>query len=82
MTMGLGFATLVDPQRGANTPVLGQLFMIFGTLTYLAINGHLVLLGALAKSFQTLPIGGAHIDREFPAGRWCCGARVSSRPDC
>jgi flagellar biosynthetic protein FliR len=41
--------------------VLGQLFMIFGTLTYLAINGHLMLLGALAQSFHTLPIG-AHMD--------------------
>jgi flagellar biosynthetic protein FliR len=57
LTMGLGFATLVDPQRGAQVPVLGQLFMIIGTLTYLSINGHLVLLGALVHSFQTLPIG-------------------------
>jgi len=75
-TMGLGFATLVDPQHGANTPVLGQLFMIFGTLTYLAVNGHLVLLGALANSFQTLPIGGANIDRNFlfAVAHW--GARV------
>lgn len=65
MTMGLGFATLVDPQRGANVPVIGQLFMIMGMLTYLAIDGHLVLLGALANSFQTLPIGSANIDRDF-----------------
>src|SRR6202162_2380793 len=62
LTMGLGFATLVDPQRGAQVPVLGQLFMIFGTLTYLAINGHLILLGALVESFHTLPIG-AHLDQ-------------------
>src|SRR5450432_2898750 len=65
LTMGLGFATLVDPQRGANTTVLGQMFMVFGILTYLAINGHLVLLGALAESFQTLPIAGAHIGKNF-----------------
>ncbi len=65
MTMGLGFATLVDPQRGASVPVLGQVFMIMGTLAYLAINGHLVLLGALANSFQTLPIGAANIDKDF-----------------
>src|SRR4029077_13157242 len=57
LTMGLGFATLVDPQRGAQVLVLGQLFMVFGTLTYLAINGHLMLLGALVQSFHTLPIG-------------------------
>jgi flagellar biosynthetic protein FliR len=59
MTMGLGFATLVDPQHGANTTVVGQLFTVFATLAYLAVNGHLVLLGVLGASFETLPIGGA-----------------------
>jgi flagellar biosynthetic protein FliR len=76
LTMGLGFATLVDPQRGANTTVLGQMFLIFGLLTYLAINGHLVLLGALAESFQTLPIGAAHIDKNFLLSVVQWGARV------
>ena len=76
MTMGLGFATLVDPQRGANTTVLGQMFMIFGILTYLAVNGHLVLLGALAESFQTLPIGVAHVDKNFGLSVVLWGARV------
>ncbi len=65
LTMGLGFATLVDPQRGAQTPVLGQLFMILGTLTYLAVDGHLMLIGALADSFDALPIGAEHIGRNF-----------------
>src|SRR5450432_511836 len=76
MTMGLGFATLVDPQRGAQVPVLGQLFMIFGTLTYLSINGHLMLLGALADSFHSLPIGAAHIDKGFFMSIVLWGARV------
>jgi flagellar biosynthesis protein FliR len=76
LTMGLGFATLVDPQRGAQVPVLGQMFMIFGTLTYLAINGHLLLLGALADSFHSLPIGAAHIDKDFFLSVVLWGARV------
>jgi flagellar biosynthetic protein FliR len=76
LTMGLGFATLVDPQHGAQTTVLGQMFMIFGVLTYLAINGHLVLLGALAESFQTLPIGAAHIDGNFLLSVALWGAQV------
>jgi flagellar biosynthetic protein FliR len=76
LTMGLGFATLVDPQRGAQTTVLGQMFMIFGMLTYLAINGHLVLLATLAESFQTLPIGVAHIDAGFLLSVVLWGARV------
>jgi flagellar biosynthetic protein FliR len=76
MTMGLGFATLVDPQRGANVPVLGQVFMIMGILTYMAINGHLMLLGALANSFQTLPIGAANIDKDFLLSVATWGARI------
>jgi len=75
-TMGLGFATLVDPQHGADTPVLGQLFMIFGTLTYLALNGHLALIGALANSFQTLPIGGVNVDDDFLLAVAGWGVRV------
>jgi flagellar biosynthesis protein FliR len=76
LSMGLGFATLVDPQRGAQVPVLGQMFLIFGTLTYLAINGHLMLLGALAQSFHTLPIGATHIDKGFLITVVLWGARV------
>ena len=76
LTMGLGFATLVDPQRGANTTVLGQMFMIFGMLTYLALNGHLVLLGAFSESFRSLPIGAGHIDRNFLLSVAVWGARV------
>lgn len=76
LSMGLGFATLIDPEHGASTPVLGQLFMILGTLAYLAVNGHLVLIGALAASFKTLPIGGANIDQNllWSVGLW--GARI------
>jgi flagellar biosynthesis protein FliR len=76
MTMGLGFATLVDPQHGAETPVLGQLFTIFGTLAYLVVNGHLLLIGALAMSFKSLPIGGANIDKNLLWAIVTWGARV------
>jgi flagellar biosynthetic protein FliR len=65
MTMGLGFATLIDPQHNDSVPVIGQILTIMGTLTYLSMNGHLVLLAALANSFQTLPIGTASVDKHF-----------------
>jgi flagellar biosynthetic protein FliR len=76
MTMGLGFATLVDPQRGANVTVVGQLFVFMGTLTYLAINGHLMLLGALANSFQSLPIASANFDSGLLLSVATWGARI------
>jgi flagellar biosynthetic protein FliR len=56
-TMGLGFAFNVDPLRGAGTPVLGQFYMLLVTLTFLALNGHLLLIELLAASFKTLPVG-------------------------
>lgn len=61
-TMGLGFAFNVDPLRGVSTPVLGQLYMIMVTLTFLAIDGHLVLIEMLADGFKTLPIGMSGLD--------------------
>ena len=41
-------------------PVLSQLFMIFGTLIYLALNGHLVLLSSLADSYKQPADRGMH----------------------
>ena len=64
-TMGLGFAFNVDPLRGTGTPVLGQLYMLLVTLTFLAINGHLVLIEILAEGFTTLPVG-TRSDTQFP----------------
>ena len=76
MTMGLGFATLIDPQRGTNVTVIGQFFMFMGLLTYLAVNGHLVLVASLANSFQSLPIGAANVDRDFLLMVATWGARI------
>lgn len=63
--MGLSFAQLVDPLRGAGTPVVGQLLMVAATLLFLSLGGHLRLIEALAASFETLPVGrGAGLDAE------------------
>lgn len=56
MQMGLGFSLMVDPQNGAQSPVLSQFYIVMVTLIYLAVNGHLVLLEVLADSFRTMPI--------------------------
>ena len=57
MTMGLGFAMLVDPQRGVSVPVVSQFFLIIGILTFLSLGGHLAVLRMLADSFEHVPIG-------------------------
>lgn len=55
--MGLGFASMMDPQNGVQVPVVGQFYTIIATLVFLALNGHLVLINVLVSSFQALPIG-------------------------
>jgi flagellar biosynthetic protein FliR len=60
-SMGLSFAFNVDPQRGASTPVVGQLYMLLVTLSFLALDGHLALLDALTQGFKTMPIGATGI---------------------
>lgn len=58
-SMGLGFAFNVDPLRGTSTPVIGTLYMLLVTLTFLALDGHLMLVELLVQGFQTMPVGEA-----------------------
>lgn len=54
--MGLGFASLVDPQTGLQVPVLSQFYITLATLMFLAFDGHLVMIAVLAESFVAIPI--------------------------
>jgi flagellar biosynthetic protein FliR len=60
--MGLGFAFNLDPLRGVSTPALGQLYVVLGTLVFLALNGHLALISTLIDSFRGLPVGASGFD--------------------
>ena len=57
LQMGLGFSLMVDPQHGAQVPVLSQFYILMILLVYLALNGHLVLIEVMRDSFTILPIG-------------------------
>jgi flagellar biosynthetic protein FliR len=55
-SMGLGFASMVDPTTGIQVPVIAQLFVIASSFIFLAVNGHLMLIEMIAQSFHTLPV--------------------------
>ena len=55
--MGLGFATAYDPQTAAQTPVVSELLGMLALLVFLSIDGHLMVLATLVKSFTLLPVG-------------------------
>ena len=58
-SMGIGFASAIDPQNGRSTPALGQFFSMMLTLLFLSVNGHLILVEMIVKSYDTLPPGAA-----------------------
>lgn len=60
--MALSFATLADPLSGASSTVLSQWFFLIFGLLFFTLDGHLALVGLLADSYQTLPIGAPLLD--------------------
>jgi flagellar biosynthetic protein FliR len=62
LTMGLGFATFFDPQTRGRSSAISQFLSLLATLAFLSVNGHLVLLSALAESFISLPISASPIN--------------------
>ncbi|MEG3181784.1 flagellar biosynthetic protein FliR [Sphingomonas sp. LT1P40] len=59
VSMGLSFATAINPQSGQSSPALGQFLTILLTLLFLAVDGHLVLVELVVRSYELLPPGQA-----------------------
>lgn len=56
MQTSLGFASMVDPASGQQTPVVSNFFLVLSILIFLLFNGHLTMMRMLITSFDTLPI--------------------------
>ncbi len=55
--MGMAMAEVMDPLTGDRTQPLGGMLEMIFTLLFLSANGHHLLLQALARSYETFPIG-------------------------
>lgn len=55
-SMGLGFATMLDP-AGMTSPVVASFLGLLLWLVFLGLDGHLQLIGMLVDSYRTLPPG-------------------------
>ncbi|MEJ2327630.1 MAG: flagellar biosynthetic protein FliR [Chromatiaceae bacterium] len=51
-SMGLGFASVVDPQNGVQVPLLGEFYWLLGALLFFGFGGHLVVVELLAKQVR------------------------------
>lgn len=76
LAMGLGFATMVDPQSGSSVPMLSQFLLILSTLLFLSVGGHLMLIELLAVSFQSMPIAGAGMQQADLMGVVAFGSQM------
>ncbi len=65
LQMGLGFASFYDPVNATQSAIIAQWLGIIAALLFLAMNGHLLMLSALAESFHTLPIGSMMSNQGF-----------------
>ena len=61
--MGLGMANVFDPQSQEQISLVGRFENATATLIFLAMDGHLIVLQALVRSYSVLPPGGASINR-------------------
>lgn len=55
--MGMNMAMAIDPTSGAQSPALGQYFMVVMTLIFLALGAHLQWFALVVESYQVFPPG-------------------------
>lgn len=58
MQIGFGIINIIDPLSGQQAPLVGNFKYMLALITFLAINGHHVLLSALFVSFKLIPVAG------------------------
>ena len=56
LQMGLGFAVFFDPDSGGRTAVIAEFLGLITTLLFLSLNGHLLMIDVLIRSFEWLPV--------------------------
>ena len=54
--MGFAVANVIDPQTGAQSPLIGQYFYVIALLFLLTVNGHHLLIDGMYNSFQFIPV--------------------------
>ena len=59
LQMGLSFASFFDRSSGGSTVVVSRLLYMLAVLIFLGIDGHLLVIAALANSFEAVPIANA-----------------------
>ena len=59
MQIGFGMINMFDPQFGQQVPLIGNFKFLMAISVFLALQGHHVLIMAMAENFRAVPLGGA-----------------------
>lgn len=62
--IGFGIANVIDPTNSQQISITAQIYYIFALLIFLTLNGHHILLGAMVRSFETVPLFSFHFSQE------------------
>ena len=62
MQIGFGIINMIDPMSGQQAPLIGNFKYILALITFLATNGHHILLSALFASFKLIPVTGVIVN--------------------
>ncbi|OEF98621.1 flagellar biosynthetic protein FliR [Desulfuribacillus alkaliarsenatis] len=63
--MGFFLANVIDPQTGAQVPIIGFLKYYLGILIFLSLDIHHVIINAYIESFQIIPVGHLFLDGRY-----------------
>ena len=58
MQLSLSLVNLLDPQSSIQTPVLGEMFQLMGTMVVVSAGLDRILLASVVRSFHAAPLGG------------------------
>lgn len=56
VSIGLGAAQMYNPLMGTNTNTVEQFYVTIATLIFFALNGHHLVLGGIAQSYELIPL--------------------------
>lgn len=62
MSVGLGASQMFNPLMGTNGNVLDTFYSTLGTLVFLSVNGHHMLINAIAESYSLVPVSSLQLN--------------------
>ncbi len=84
MQIGFSFVQVADPASSQGLGIISEFFQLTGTLMFLIIGGHLMILQAFFQSFDMVPVAGFNFNKSmveevvlFSRMIFICGTQIA-----